>query len=142
MIMEHGIILAEAASNSDIITWGIVITLTTVGANVAAVVLAFSNRKQKREVSFGFIPASKDEFDKHVENNKSEHEQLFSKIGGVERGGTANTDKKVDSLRHEITAIGKEVSALQASTEFQNQTLAAVTADIKTLLSRHSNPPR
>lgn len=60
--------------------------LATVGAFIMA------SRKQKREVTFGFIPASKDEFDKHVAKNEREHENLFSKIGGVERGGLARMD--------------------------------------------------
>jgi hypothetical protein len=70
-------LLAQATNNnSDIITWGIILTLTTVAANIVAVVLAFSNRKQKREVSFGFVPASKEEFDKHLAENHAEFTRI------------------------------------------------------------------
>lgn len=64
--------------------------LASIAGNIAMVVSA--RKTQKREVSFGFIPAAKDEFDKHVEDNRREHESLFSKIGGVERGHLARMD--------------------------------------------------
>ena len=62
-------IFAEASS-SDVITWGIILVITSIAANVATVVVSLSSRKQKREVSFGFVPASKEEFEKHIEGVK------------------------------------------------------------------------
>jgi len=87
-------------------------------ANVATVVTAVAmNRKQKREVTFGFIPASKDEFDKHVGSNKDEHNQLFAKLGGMERGcnlrmETMNTtfQTRMDSRLSEISKEAKSSS--------------------------------
>ena len=38
------------------------------------------------------VEAEQTEFEKHVEWNRREHENLFSKIGGVERGGLARMD--------------------------------------------------
>lgn len=38
------------------------------------------------------IEAEQREFEKHVEWNRREHENLFSKIGGVERGSLARMD--------------------------------------------------
>jgi hypothetical protein len=64
--------------------WVAVAFLAGVAANL--VTLFRVNQKQKREVSFSFEPASKMEFERHVESNRQEHAQLFAKLGGVERG--------------------------------------------------------
>jgi len=88
--------LAEA-SNSDVITWQVILVITTVGANLA--IILSSRKKQKREVSFEFEPASKDAFEKHVAANQREHENLFAKIGGVERGLNERVEKKLTDLQ-------------------------------------------
>jgi hypothetical protein len=64
--------------------------------NIVTVVVM--SRKQKREVYFGFEPASKEEFQKSQEENDREHRELFSKIGGVERGQIARLDIKFAEL--------------------------------------------
>ena len=43
----------------------------------------------------------KDAFDKFAEENRYEHENLFSKIGGVERGARAHLDVKLDNMQRE-----------------------------------------
>lgn len=86
-------VLADAAPTAA--EWGgawVVLTAAAFfAANIATVVLSLKSSR-KREVSFSFEPASKKEFDKHVEENRREHENLFSKIGGVERGQLARMD--------------------------------------------------
>ena len=70
--------------------------------------------------------ATKYELQKHIEHDDSVHRDLFSKIGGVERGTNNNTEKKVDDLRKDVVAIGKDVAALQATTVLQTQSLARI----------------
>jgi len=89
-------ILAEA-SNSDVITWQVILVITTIGANLA--IILSSRRKQKREISYEFDPASKEELEKHIQADAREHEKLFSKIGGVERGMNERVEKRLTDLQ-------------------------------------------
>ena len=41
----------------------------------------------------------KQEFDLFAETNRREHENLFSKIGGVERGARVHLDGKLDAMQ-------------------------------------------
>jgi hypothetical protein len=77
--------------------WFVLAFMATVAANIAAVIAVA--RKQKREVTFGFEPASKVEFTKYVDQNQREHENLFSKIGGVERGAMARLDQRFETIQ-------------------------------------------
>ncbi len=91
--------------------------------------------------------ASKTEFEKHTAWDSNEHEKLWSKVGGVERGANGSVEKKLSDLREErqkdmdklhdhINGVGLKVAGLEKSTELQNQTLANVTSDIKRILER------
>jgi len=77
--------------------WVIAAFLLGVAVNVVALVMV--GRKQKREVSFSFEPASKEDFDAHIAQNVREHENLFAKIGGVERGISQRLDEKLSSMQ-------------------------------------------
>lgn len=44
------------------------------------------SQRQKREVSFSFTPASKEEFDKHALEDAQVHRELMAEIGRVDRG--------------------------------------------------------
>ena len=75
--------------------------LISIAANIATSISV--RRTQRREVNFGFVPASKEDFEKHTAHNQREHENLFAKINGVERGArdrfdAVNTDwqKRID----------------------------------------------
>lgn len=103
-----------------------------------------------------FVP--KPAFEKHIEENKREHENLFAKIGGVERGGVARmetlsrewreiVDDKVteliksdnggrEKLHERINKVMESTAALQASTTLQNQTLAQLGAKLDRLAER------
>lgn len=50
-------------------------------------------RSQKREVSFETDFTPQKDFDRLVTTNNAEHAQLFSKIGGVERGANERMDE-------------------------------------------------
>jgi hypothetical protein len=56
----------------------VILVVTTIAANIA--IVYSSRRTQKREVNFAFAPASKEEFDKHVEEDKAEHDRLTAEL--------------------------------------------------------------
>jgi len=77
--------------------------LAVVITTLTAVWNSLSNRRQKREVTFGFDPAPKSDFEKHVADNKHEHELLFSKIGKVEKTHVERCDLNMGGLRAEFS---------------------------------------
>lgn len=163
MIMEPGIILF-AQSDPDpkafLQFWLIIGLLATVGVNVVTLVVTLINRKQKREVNFAFEPASREEFDKHVEWNRREHENLFAKIGGVERGSNgrmAELNKEWHALveskfvallgadneargkiHARINTIEKELGGVASGMTIQNQQLARIDSKLDRLSEKRS----
>lgn len=74
--------------------------------------------------------ASKPDFDKHLEDFHSKHNIIWNTLRSEnQRIGT------------EVTATREAIAGLEATTELQNQTLAAVTTDIKTILGRLPRNP-
>ena len=80
--------------------WCIISSLTAVLASLSQIISLFLNRKERREVTFAFDPAGKEEFDKHAARNEQDHRDLFARIGGVERGAIA----RMDAMKREIEA--------------------------------------
>ncbi len=115
--------LAEAANNSEVVTWGIILTLTTIASNVALVI--GTRRAQKREVSFEFNAASKDEFDKAQASNTRIHDLLFKEI--------KDTSKDCGD---KISTVGHDVAGLKAETKMQNQTLAQISSKLDRIAER------
>jgi hypothetical protein len=72
-----------------------------IGAGVFAMIAygkEIFGSKKKREVSFEADPATKEELEKHADWDSGEHDKLFRKIGGVERGAQERLDKKVEEM--------------------------------------------
>ncbi len=80
--------------------------------------------------------AAREVFEKHVEDNRRDHENIFSKIGGVDRGSGAKISTEVTAIHARINLLDKSNSRLEATTEMQNQTLSQITADVKRILER------
>jgi len=80
--------------------------------------------------------AGKEAFDKHVEKNDEDHREIFSKIGGVERGANGVMDNKETEIWKEVRKQGKCIAGLEKETQIQNQSLAALQSDIKRILER------
>ena len=78
----------------------------------------------------------KRDHDAHHAWDMTEHNNLFKKIGGVERGAAQALKDDVDSLRDELTEVGKQVAGLNKSTELQNQQLASIVSTQNTILQR------
>lgn len=68
----------------------IVIGCSIVGSATSILMSIFMGRVQKNEVKLAFTPASKEEFDRHVERNLFEHEVISAKIVAAEKA--ARTD--------------------------------------------------
>ena len=87
----------------------ILVALCTLGAVIISIVAL--NRKQEVKVEqpvsititeeLHKVFANREAFNEHVADNKREHENIFSKIGGVERGLSAK-------IHGEMTAINED----------------------------------
>ena len=82
---------AEALKNFVLIVAGI--------AALAYYIKEIFSGKKKREVSFEFTPADKEEFQAHIEWDRREHENLFKKISGVERGAADRLDQRLSEMQ-------------------------------------------
>lgn len=103
--------------------------------------------REKREVTISASLPSKEELDRLFGENKREHENLFSKIGGVDRGAAQKIDERIEKLREErrgdmrqlheeVGHVGMKVSALEATNQAQSQRLAAIDAKLDRLIER------
>lgn len=92
--------------------------MASIAANIFTVVRV--SKTQKREITFSFDPASKEDFDRHVVENKREHEQLFSRINAVDRAITARqieldakNEQRVTALHNRVNEVLEAVSELR-----------------------------
>lgn len=87
------------------------------------------------------------EFDRHVEADSQEHKDIFRKLGGVERGVEERLTRRLEqmaqqdkesrrNMHEEIGQLQKDVSALKATSEITNQTLAILGTKFDRLLER------
>lgn len=111
-------------------------------------------QKQQTEISpQPFIVAmekeftAKRDFENHLAENKREHENLFSKIGGVDRGAAQRLSDELKSLRQErkedvselhekVNDVAKSVAGLEKETELQNQKMSSMDAKLDRLIER------
>lgn len=120
-----------------ITAWQVILTLGVlfaIGSNV--VVMLRQGQIQKREVRFGVEPASKEAFDQHVAHNGQEHRDMFAKISGVDRGGSAKVSQEITMVHNRVNALEKSVGGLETASEMTNQQLARVEAKIDRLIER------
>jgi hypothetical protein len=124
----------------------VVMALATVGA-LLFMAAAFNKRQKvqfQQPVSVTIteelhkVFASKENFDKHIAENRHEHDNIFSKIGGVDRGTGAKISTEVTAIHARINLLDKATGRLEAATEFQNQQLAQMDSKITRLLERKS----
>jgi hypothetical protein len=123
-------IIADATPDPKFF-WELILSigmLASIGASLATMISV--KRTQKREIHFGFEPASKAEFDRQMASNEQVHRDLFSKIGGVERGAKAHTDNAVDKLSDAISKVDRNVASLENETQNQNAWLARLDAKL------------
>lgn len=79
---------------------------------------------------------SKESFEKHTADFHRTTENIFSKIGGVERGFRTELDEKISEVREKVEGMAIDLSAVKREAEIHTQQLNILTSDIKQLLSR------
>lgn len=138
-------IVAEIAA-AELGTWMYALgSVIQIAATVT--ILATINSKQRREISFAGEPLDRKEFDRMVAENTAAHDQLFAKIGGVERGVESRLAGRMDKFEAEsresrqimhlnIGAIGNDVAALKKEAELANQRSFQMDAKIDRLIER------
>lgn len=78
---------------------------------------------KRRSVSFEGVPLDKAEFIEHCNENKREHENLFSKLGGVERGIRSEVKLDVEKIYNEVNRLREGQAAGNALTHAQDRKL-------------------
>jgi hypothetical protein len=119
----------------------ICVVVTTILAWVAIA------KAQKVQVTFAGTPVDKKEFDRQVQENKEEHDRIFSKLGGIERGVEGRLNAKLDAMAAEskadreklhfrINPIEGEICALREASETNTTRLVQMDAKIDRLIER------
>ncbi len=114
----------------------------TVASGVSTVVSLVSLFATRRE-----LEAMKSEFDRrHLEHasdiqthrteTKEKHEQIFAKLGGMERGLRGEFRDDMNALRDEIMKAKTDVSSLSATVVALNQSIVAATARLDRIADR------
>jgi hypothetical protein len=119
----------------------ICVVITTILAWVAIA------KAQKVQVTFAGTPLDKKEFERHQQDNKEEHDKLFAKLGGIERGVESRLNAKLDAMAAEsktdreklhfrINPIEGEICALRQASETNTTRLVQMDAKIDRLIER------
>lgn len=106
--------------------------------SAATFIVMLANRKQKREVNFAVELASKAEFDRHVEKNEREHENIFTKLGGMDRGQSSKLSVEITAVHNRVNGLEKSIGGLETSAELTNQRLAQIDTKVDRLIERKS----
>lgn len=105
---------AVAGSPSATVICLVIGLLLSAGANAATIMLAVAAfRKNKTEVSFGFEPASKSDFDNHVKSNDTDQLQVWREINELKKENLALT-KTVGEMSSRILADLANAQRLRA----------------------------
>jgi ABC-type nickel/cobalt efflux system permease component RcnA len=130
-------------------TLQIISTALSMISTVIMVVLAWVMiyRVNRTEVTFTGTPVDKKEFEKHQQENKEEHDRIFAKLGGVERGVEGRFNARLDAMLAEaksdreklhfrINPIEGEICALREASETNTTRLVQMEAKIDRLIER------
>jgi len=116
-------------------TWFAPIALI-VSTVAALITIVFSNRSQKREITFLGEPVDKKDFEKALRDNKEEHDKLFSKVGGIEREIESRLDSDREKFHLRMNPIEGEICALREASETNTDRLVQMEAKIDRLIER------
>jgi hypothetical protein len=79
---------------------------------------------------------TKEEHDRHTAWNQQEHNNLFSKLGGVERGVREAMKAETDQLHDRITDVAKQNAAQEAKQDLMNQRIVQMDGKLDRLVER------
>ena len=133
---------AEAVAKD--VNWTLIVSglmaLATVGMWLDAKKKRVTEIKQPVNVTISEelhkIFAAKEVFEKHVAENREDHDKIFSKMGGVERGAASALEAKVEVVRKDLIHIGNQVAGLKTQTDLQNQQLARMDSKLDRLAEK------
>lgn len=125
--------------------WVVLAFLFGIAANVVTVIAVA--RKQKREVSFSFEPASKQDFDRHLARYSSDQQTLDRRIDGLDRTLKKHIDEKVgglaasaedgrERLKDKIDGVAEKVAGLERETGTQTAWLERMDEKLERIQSR------
>jgi hypothetical protein len=100
----------------------------------------------RREISFAGQPVDLKDFDKLAAENTSIHNQLFAKMGGVERGTNAALMKYEEgatasrqAMHREIAALGERIKGVETDTNSIKHEVGSLRESIEDLPDRILN---
>lgn len=76
------------------------------------------------------------DFDKHVESNDGTHRDLFSKIGGVDRGIGAKLTQEVGAVHERVNALEKSAGGLERGQEMMQSQLETMQRQLNEIPDR------
>lgn len=121
MMLALKFLAASVEVDNNAVLVGLVVVALATIANLALALKQLFVRTPPIESEF----ATKDELAAHAALNKSEHDNIFSKLGGVDRG-----------WRDRMGDIAAKVSALDERTATMNSQITIMAQDVKDLLRR------
>lgn len=89
--------------------WLIIALIISVVSGLASIVTAFSGRKQRREVSFPFNPASKEEFDQFTATTNTNFVQIRDEMKRDRESNQIHASERQKTLFIEIKATRNEL---------------------------------
>lgn len=131
--------IANAALDGDfILKFALAVLLAL---QIATLIAGFMRGRDaaRRSVSFEGVPLDKSEFEKHVSQNREEHDHIFSKLGGVERGIRAEVKTDLAPVIEEQKRMGQQLAALNQSNHSQERHLEKMDQkldDLRDLISK------
>lgn len=90
--------------------WIILIFLANGVSLVVSIVMALANRKQRREVTFGFDPASKEEFTMHKTECQADRAALRAEMITDRRNNETHASSRSKTLYDKIDAVRLELT--------------------------------
>jgi hypothetical protein len=139
-------LLAETAPPPELNSWLACLFYLAGGALVVLKLVKHFRGEQPQQISpqpFEVKAAAeyvhKPEFSAQMEANQQEHQNLFSKLGGVERGLRAEMKKDTDALHEKINAVSNQNAAQTAKLDLVNQRQVQMDGKIDRLLERASS---
>jgi len=121
-------ILADAQVEPALLSNTLIIVMFVIsaGAGIGGIYSSFFKKSEKREVTFGFEPASKAEFEKHIISNSERHAQLFEKIEDAKRIAAEVADENYREMTTHVSGINRELGAIAADNKTQSKWLEGI----------------
>lgn len=131
-----------ADATSNISTIAEVLTMIVLATGQITIWITLKS-PQRREVSFVGDPVEKKEFERLMAENTAVHGQLFSRIGGVERGANEALKKSDDvgsesrrRLHSELQEVSSSVAALTKQADLADTRMFQMDAKLDRLIER------